>query len=57
MDEIEAAGLTPHLAQPFAAKRMLGVGDKKTDTRGVPLLSARKRHFSKIRGQPKPTII
>ncbi len=32
VDEIEAAGLVPHLAQPFAAKRMLGVGGKKTDS-------------------------
>jgi transposase len=31
VDEIEAAGLVPHLAQPFAAKRMLGPGAKKTD--------------------------
>lgn len=31
VDEIEAAGLIPHLAQPFAAKRMLGPGSKKTD--------------------------
>jgi transposase len=31
VDEIEAAGLVPHLAQPFAAKRMLGAGSKKTD--------------------------
>ena len=32
VDEIEAAGLAPHLAQPFAAKRMLGAGSKKTDS-------------------------
>ena len=32
VDEIEAAGLVPHLAQPFAAKRMIGVGGKKTDS-------------------------
>ena len=32
VDEIEAAGLTPHLAQPFAAKRMNGTGGKKTDS-------------------------
>lgn len=32
VDELEAAGLVPHLAQPFAAKRMLGVGSKKTDS-------------------------
>lgn len=32
VDEIEAAGLVPHLAQPFAAKRMTGVGGKKTDS-------------------------
>ena len=32
VDEIEAAGLIPHLAQPFAARRMVGVGGKKTDT-------------------------
>ena len=32
VDEIEAAGLVPHLAQSFAAKRMLGVGSKKTDS-------------------------
>jgi transposase len=32
VDEIEAAGLIPHLAQPFAAKRMAGVGGKKTDS-------------------------
>jgi transposase len=31
VDELEAAGLVPHLAQPFAAKRMMGVGRKKTD--------------------------
>lgn len=32
VDAIEAAGLIPHLAQPFAAKRMTGVGGKKTDS-------------------------
>lgn len=32
VDEIEAAGLIPHLAQPFAARRMTGVGGKKTDS-------------------------
>ena len=32
VDEIEAAGLVPHLAQPFAAKRMIGMGGKKTDS-------------------------
>jgi transposase len=32
VDEIEAAGLVPHLAQPFAAKRMIGKGGKKTDS-------------------------
>lgn len=32
VDELEKAGLVPHLAQPFAAKRMLGTGRKKTDT-------------------------
>ena len=32
VDEIEAAGLVPHFAQPFAAKRMIGVGGKKTDS-------------------------
>ena len=32
VDEIEASGLIPHLAQPFAAKRMTGVGGKKTDS-------------------------
>jgi transposase len=32
VDELEEAGLIPHLAQPFAARRMLGVGAKKTDT-------------------------
>jgi len=32
VDEIEAAGLVPHLAQPFAAKRMIGIGGKKTDS-------------------------
>ena len=31
VDELEAAGLVPHLAQPFAAKRMGGPGSKKTD--------------------------
>jgi transposase len=31
VDELEEAGLVPHLAQPFAAKRMLGPGSKKTD--------------------------
>jgi transposase len=31
VDELEAAGLIPHLAQPFAARRMLGPGSKKTD--------------------------
>lgn len=31
VDELEEAGLVPHLAQPFAAKRMLGSGSKKTD--------------------------
>lgn len=28
VDELEEAGLVPHLAQPFAAKRMLGAGSK-----------------------------
>lgn len=32
VDELEAAGLVPHLAQPFAAKRMMGPGSKKTDS-------------------------
>ena len=32
VDEIEAAGLVPHLAQPFAAKPMVGVGGKQTDS-------------------------
>ena len=32
VDELEEAGLVAHLAQPFAAKRMLGFGSKKTDT-------------------------
>jgi transposase len=32
VDEMEAAGLIPHLAQPFAAKRMTGAGGKKTDS-------------------------
>jgi transposase len=32
VDELEAAGLVPHLAQPFAARRMLGPGGSKTDT-------------------------
>jgi transposase len=32
VDELEEAGLVPHLAQPFAARRMLGYGSKKTDT-------------------------
>lgn len=31
VDELEAAGLIPHLTQPFAAKRMMGMGGKKTD--------------------------
>jgi len=31
-DEMEEARLLPHLAQPFAARRMLGAGAKKTDT-------------------------
>ena len=32
VDEIEAAGLVPHLAQPFATQRMVGAGGKKTDS-------------------------
>jgi transposase len=32
VDEIEAAGLVAHLAHPFAAKRMVGAGGKKTDS-------------------------
>jgi transposase len=32
VDEIEAAGLVPHLAQPFAAQRMVATGGKKTDS-------------------------
>ncbi len=36
VDELEAAGLVPHLAQPFAAKRMGGPGSKKTDGDAAP---------------------
>ena len=32
VDEIEAAGLAPHLAHPFAAKQMVGRGGKNTDS-------------------------
>jgi transposase len=32
VDELEAAGLVAHLAHPFAAKRMMGAGGKKTDS-------------------------
>lgn len=32
VDALEHAGHAPHLAQAFAARRMLGAGSKKTDT-------------------------
>jgi hypothetical protein len=32
VDEMEEAGLISYLAQPFAARSVLGTGSKKTDT-------------------------
>jgi transposase len=46
VDEIEAAGLVPHLAQPFAAKRMIGVGGKKTDSVDARCLATLLRNGS-----------